>query len=108
MAAGRSTKTTPTASRPRTGHFLWKIWEIWDQVSAEPDPAVRDELFYQILDIWAEEIPIVGYLGQSPALIIMKNQMHNYISGQPVNDGLEDEHFLNPQLLFWEDPENRM
>ena len=38
----------------------------------------------------------------------MKNQMHNYISGQPVNDGLEDEHFLNPQLLSWEDPENHM
>ena len=38
----------------------------------------------------------------------MKNKMHNYISGQPVNDGLEDEHFLNPQLLSWEDPENHM
>ena len=66
------------------------------------------ELFTQILDIWAEEIPIVGYLGQSPAPIIMKDTMHNYISGQPVNDGLEDEHFLNPQLLFWEDPENHI
>ncbi len=93
---------------PPDGHFLWDIWAIWDQVSAEPDPATRDELFFQILDIWAEEIPIVGYLGQSPALIIMKNQMHNYIGGQPVNDGLEDEHFLNPQLLSWEDPENHM
>ncbi len=66
------------------------------------------ELFTQILDIWAEGFPIVGYLGQSPALIIMKDTMHNYISGQPVNDGLEDEHFLNPQLLFWEDPENHI
>ena len=99
-AYGRSTRTE--------GHFLWDIWAIWGKVSSEPDPATRHELFTQILDIWAEEIPIVGYLGQSPALIIMKNTMHNYISGQPVNDGLEDEHFLNPQLLFWEDPENHM
>lgn len=93
---------------PPEDHFLWRIWEIWDQVSAEPDPDKRHELFIQILDIWAEEIPIVGYLGQSPALIIMKNGMHNYIGGQPVNDGLEDEHFLNPQLLFWDEPENHM
>ena len=93
---------------PPAGHFLWKIWKIWDQVSSEPDPATRDELFTQILDIWAEEIPNVGCLGQSPALIIMKDTMHNYISGQPVNDGLDDEHFLNPQLLSWEDPENQM
>ncbi|MCY4092965.1 MAG: hypothetical protein OXF62_19285 [Caldilineaceae bacterium] len=93
---------------PLDGHFLWDIWESWDQVSSEPDPAKRDELVYQILDVWAEQIPIVGYLGQSPALVIMKNGMSNYFNGQPVNDGLADEHFLYPQLLAWDNSEDHM
>ena len=38
----------------------------------------------------------------------MKNGMSNYVNGQPVNDGLEDKHFLNPQLLAWDNSEDHM
>ena len=71
-----------------------------------PDSAKRDELFAQILDIWAEELPMIGFLGESPALIIAKNGMRNYIEGQPIDDTTGDEHLLNTETYFWEDPEN--
>jgi peptide/nickel transport system substrate-binding protein len=96
------------AEEPPAGHWIWKIWEIWDQVAVEPDEARRSELFFQILDIWAEEIPMVGYLGEFPALIIAKNGFKGYLPGYPIDDTTEDEHLLNPQTYYWEEPEMHM
>ena len=58
---------------PPEGHFITKIWDLWDQTSAEPDEAKRNALWFQILDIWAEEIPMIGILGELPAPVIVKN-----------------------------------
>lgn len=96
----------PNAEEPPAGHWIWDIWAIWDQVAVEPDGAKRNELFNQILDIWATELPMVGYLGESPALIIVKNGVRNYLPGQPIDDTTGDEHLLNTETYFWEDPEN--
>lgn len=96
--------TDPNAEEPPEGHWIWDIWAIWDQVAVEPDPAKQTELFYQILDIWAEEIPMPGYLGEAPALIIVKNGVHNYLPGFPIDDPTGDEHLLNTETYFWDDP----
>ena len=32
---------------PPDGHFIWKIWEIWDKVAVEPDPDKQNEFFEQ-------------------------------------------------------------
>lgn len=94
--------TDPNAEEPPEGHWIWTIWDIWDQVAAETDPARQTELFYQILDIWAEELPMVGYLGEAPALIIVKNGVRNYLPGFPIDDPTGDEHLLNTETYFWE------
>ena len=94
--------TNPNGQEPPADHWVWKIWEIWDQVAVEPDAAQQTALFHQILDIWAEELPMVCYLGEAPALIIVKNGVRNYIAGMPVDDPTGDEHLLNTETYFWE------
>lgn len=95
----------PVAEEPPADHWIWKIWDLWDQVSVEPDPEKQNELFRGILDIWAEELPMIGYLGESPALIIVKNGFRNYIEGMPIDDPTGDEHLLQTETYFWDDPE---
>ena len=96
----------PNGEEPAADHYITKIWSLWDEIAVEPDSAKQNELFLQILDIWAEELPMIGFLGESPALIIAKNGMRNYIEGQPIDDTTGDEHLLNTETYFWEDPEN--
>jgi hypothetical protein len=72
----------------------------------EPDPEAQNQLFFQILDIWAEEVPQPGYLGQKPGLIIVKNGLNCFpddyvfpLSNPTYHDGL-----LQAQTFYWDDP----
>lgn len=97
-----SNGTNPNGEEPPAGHWVWTIWDLWDQIAMEPDPARQNELFFQILDIWAEELPMVAYLGEAPAVIIAKNGVRNYIAGMPIDDPTGDEHLLNTETYYWE------
>ncbi|NLD42143.1 MAG: ABC transporter substrate-binding protein [Chloroflexi bacterium] len=96
----------PNGEKPPEGHWIWTIWETWNQVAAEPDEAKRNALFSKILDIWADECPVIGLLGEYPAPVIVKNRLHNYPGGYPDENALGGEHFQQGQFLYWEDPEN--
>ncbi|MBN1580299.1 MAG: ABC transporter substrate-binding protein [Anaerolineae bacterium] len=95
----------PNGEEPPAGHWVWTIWELWDKIVAEPDPDKQTALFHQILDIWAEELPQIGYLGESPAPIIVKNGFRGYLPGFPVDDPTGDEHLLQTETYYWENPE---
>ena len=56
-----------------------------------------------MLDIWAEELPMTGVVGELPALTIVKNGLMNFASS-PNDDTTCDEYVRNPETLFWEDP----
>jgi peptide/nickel transport system substrate-binding protein len=98
----------PNAEKPPEDHWITDIWNIWSQVEQEPDPDKQTELFFQILDIWAEELPMIGYLGNQPAPCIVKNGYRGYLDGMPSDDTVADEHFLGTETYYWEDPENHM
>jgi peptide/nickel transport system substrate-binding protein len=100
--------TNPAAEEPPADHWIRTIWDLWDQCATEPDSERRDQLFFQILDIWAEELPMIAYLGELPAPIIVKNGVRNYLEGMPIDDPTGDEHLLNTETYFWEDPENHV
>jgi peptide/nickel transport system substrate-binding protein len=104
----RTDPTNPAAEEPPEGHWIWDIWNIWDQISVQPDLDQQTELFKQILQIWAEQLPMVGYLGESPALIIVKKGFKGYLPGYPVDDVTTDEHLLQTQTYYWDDPEAHM
>jgi peptide/nickel transport system substrate-binding protein len=94
----------PNGQEPPEGHFILKIWEIIDQVNAEPDDTKRTALFHQILDIWAEELPMIGILGEVPQPVIVKNGLTGMPDSFPVDDPTSDEHIKNTQTFFWDDP----
>jgi peptide/nickel transport system substrate-binding protein len=100
--------TGAAAVEPPADHFIWKIWEIWDQIAVEPSPEQQNKLLEQIMDIWSEEIPMIGLLGESPSPIIVKNGFRNYLPGMPIDDTTGDEHLLNTESYFWEEPEKHM
>ncbi len=100
-----SNGTDPAGVEPPEGHFIWDIWDIWSQIEVEPDPDQQNKLFEQIMDIWAEELPMIGLLGEKPSPIIVKNGFHNYLPGMPMDDTTGDEHVLNTESYFWENPE---
>jgi len=66
------------------------------------------DLGWQILDIWARELPIVGYLGEFPKPFIVKNGLHNFVSGYPNEDLMKDESVLGSQTLYWDEPEKHV
>ena len=47
---------------------------------------------------------MIGVLGEIPAPIIVKTGVHNYLEGLPLDDTTGDEHLLNTETYFWEDP----
>jgi len=98
----------PNAEEPPEGHWIWDIWNTWDQVAAEPDEQTRNTLFAGILDIWARELPMMGFVGELPALVVVKNGLHNYPGGYPDENALSSEHFLQGQFLYWDEPKKHV
>lgn len=94
----------PNGEPPPDGHFLWDSWELWKQAIEEPDEAKRNELFAQIMDIFAEEVPVVGIVGELPRLVITKNGLQNMADGYVLQDATRDESLINPAQLYWTDP----
>jgi peptide/nickel transport system substrate-binding protein len=98
----------PNGEEPPADHWIWDIWNAWEEVAREVDPDKQTELFTKILDIWAEELPMIGYLGNAPNPCIVKNGYRGYLDGMPSDDTIADEHFLATETHYWEDPENHM
>jgi peptide/nickel transport system substrate-binding protein len=100
----RNNPKDPNAQEPPQGHYIRKIWDAWDKLSAEPDEGKRNELFKQILDVWAEELPMIGILGELPQPLIVKNGLKGIKDNFPIDDPTKDEQFINPQTFYWDDP----
>jgi peptide/nickel transport system substrate-binding protein len=95
---------TVNGAPPPEGHFLWEMWDIWAKALIEPDEATRNGYFAQTMDIWAEQVPAVGVLGELPGPIIVKNGLQNMVGGYPLMDATRDESLINPAQLYWDDP----
>ncbi len=98
-------ESNPVGEAPPEDHWIRNIWDIWDQVEGEPDEVTRNILFEGIMDIWAEQLPMIGFLGDSPKFVIVKNGFRGYLPGYPIDDTIEDEHLLNTQTYYWDDPD---
>jgi peptide/nickel transport system substrate-binding protein len=94
----------PNGEPPPEDHWIREIWRIWDEVAVEPDMDRATELFKGILDIWAEELPMICTVGQDLRSIIMKNDMRNYSAqGKPFWGDVDDA--MDAPTLFYVNPE---
>jgi peptide/nickel transport system substrate-binding protein len=93
------------AVEPPKDHWIRNIWKIWDEeVAIEPDPAKATATFKKLLDIWATELPMIGILGEQPAIAVIKNGFKGYPAGMPNDDTTGDEHLCNSETYYWDDP----
>ncbi len=85
---------------PPEGHIIREIWALWEAARAEPDEASRNALFTDLLNIHKEHPFQIGTVGESPALKIVSNRMHNVPAGYINDDTLRDMGSVNPQQFF--------
>jgi len=97
----------PNAEEPPKDHWIREIWRIyWDEVLVEPDEQKRFDLFEKILDIHAEELPMIHFLGQIPSVGMKPHKMHNVPTPLTLTYEFGYTHTLFAQQYYWEDPEN--
>ena len=104
----KNNPTDPNGVEPPKDYYIWKIWDLWDKIALEPDPNKQNDLFKQILDIWAQELPMIGIVGEIPAFAIVKNGIKNFIEGFPMDDTTGDEEVYNAETYTWADPSTHM
>jgi len=97
----------PNGEEPPEGHWIWDLWSIWDEVAVEPDPQKQTELFYKILDIWAEELPMPHVAGMDLRSVVVSNDMKNYGGeGKPFWGTVDDSGYAPTQ--FYVNPEEHV
>lgn len=96
----------PIAEEPPKGHWIWTIWDLYDQIMQASDDNKRNELFRKILDIWAVELPSVGFLGDLPKPIPVKNGLKGIKPGNLWDCcSTSYEHIIDNSTWYWDDPE---
>lgn len=105
---GLSDPDNPIAIEPPEDHYIRKLWNIWEEISQQGDPDKQNELFQQMLDVWAEELPMIGVVGEMPSLCVVKNRFRNFVAGFPNDDTTGDENVYNTETYFWENPEEHI
>ena len=99
----------PNGEEPPDDHWIKEIWRIyWDEVLLEPDEQERFRLFEKILDIHAEEIPMVHFLGQMPSVGIKPRMMRNVPTPLTLTYEFGYTSTLYGHQYYWEDPENHV
>jgi peptide/nickel transport system substrate-binding protein len=103
--AWRMDPTLPIAEEPPAGHWILEIWRLWDEIRAVADEEERTALFQQILDIWSEEMPSPGFLGDVPRLVVVKNGFKGIHEDYPWDCCVTVyEHLLDNSVWYWDDP----
>ena len=99
----------PIGEPPPDGHWQWDLWRIWDEIRVTADGDKQNELFKEILRIWGRELPTVGYFGELPRPVVVRNGFKGIHAGYPWDccRGVY-EHIIDNATWYWEDPENHM
>jgi peptide/nickel transport system substrate-binding protein len=86
---------------PLPGSPLFEIWDLWEQVSVEPDQETRDALFKRMMDINKEQTLSIGVVGEAPAIFLTKNNMRNVPAGLVQDDPLRAIGLGQPPQFFF-------
>jgi ABC-type transport system substrate-binding protein len=98
--------TNPVAEEPPPDHYIWKIWGAWEELQQTVDPDKQRELFWEILDVHYEELPVIGLYGDMPRLIIVKNGLKGLHAGYPWDCCRTlYEHIIDNATWYWDEPD---
>ncbi len=98
--------TSPIAEEPPEGHWIWKMWELWETIQVTADAEEQKKLFFQILDVWYEELPAPSFVGDTPILAIVKNGFKGIKGGYPYDCcSTIYEYIIDDATWYWDEPE---
>ncbi len=86
---------------PPQGHWIRKIWDLWENVRTEPDEVKGQALFMDIIKIHREAPVAVGVVGENVSPWIVKNNFRNVKAGYINDDTLRDYGLVNPAQFFF-------
>lgn len=69
--------STRKKEEPPADHPIREIWRLWDLCRAEPDEALRNAYFQQIVDIHKAHPYMIGTVGEGATVVIVSNAMYN-------------------------------
>jgi len=97
---------SPIAEKPPEGHWLWDIWAAWEDLQRAVGDEAQKEAWFRIMDIWAEELPSVGFYGDFPILCIVKNGFKGIHEGYGWDCCTTVyEHIIDNATWYWDAPE---
>ena len=103
---GQSGSRRKAIEEPPEGHWIWDIWKAWETIQQTVDEEKQKELFWQILDIWSEELPSVGLCGDLPRLVPTKNGLMGIHAGYGWDCCTTSyEHIIDNATWYWDVPE---
>jgi len=98
--------TSLIAEEPPEGHWIWDIWALWDQIQVTVDDEEQKQLWFGILDIWHDELPVPTYVGDSPIVQIVKNGFKGIHGGYPYDCcSTIYEYIIDDATWYWDEPE---
>ncbi len=96
----------PNAEEPPEGHWMWDIWAAWEELQKTVGEENQKAVFWKILDIWAEELPCVGYIGNTPLPVVVKNGLKGWRDGIPYDCCATCyEYIIDDATWYWDEPE---
>jgi len=86
---------------PEENSDLRKLYELYDKVKTEVDENKRDEYMRQIIELHKKNLWIVGTVGASPAVMVVKNNFRNVPEGLVWDHPLMSPKNLRPEQFFF-------
>jgi peptide/nickel transport system substrate-binding protein len=93
MSGGKSGEEPPGVVR--------QLQKIWDVIKVTTDSEGRKRLFSQITKIHRENIWMIGTVGESPALVVVKDNFRNVPEKLVSDDILRSPGNAQPQIFFF-------
>jgi len=78
-----------------------RIYELWDKVKVTPDEKQRERLFKEIIDIHKRNIWMIGWVGELPQPVIVKNNFRNVPDGIIWDDTVRSPKNARPEQFFF-------
>ena len=97
--------TDPIAEEPPEGHWVRDLYAHLVKLQETTDQEQQKEIFWQILDIWAEELPCIGLYVEEPRLIVAKSGFRGIHAGYTYDCCATNyEAVIHDATWYWDEP----
>jgi hypothetical protein len=106
------------AEEPPADHWIRELWDLHTKLQQSPGFDEQVEYFRAIQEIWLQELPMQGYVGNIPQLVVAKNGLMGI--GRAPGAGPEGggwpwdccltvyENIVDNSTFYWDVPEDHM